>query len=429
MKQKEGWKVRAPLATQNKTRVSGVNTEKLKNEVRTNLAHFGALSESDVAPGGDANLEQMHKQISINTTGKRWYVSYYVEAPNGEKVRKRIYGRINAEKDPTKRMQLLLDLQLKVFNSLEQKEDPLDKAIATSQSIYNYTTLMIADKRRYLKKNSIKNVDHHLSEFKKWLLISNNEYKHPSEIKRKDIIGYRNWLIEKGIGNRTINNKMSEVAVLFNYIIDGDDEMTFKSPLYKLKRLPSRSETHVAYTTDQFQKMIDYMKENDTKLLFYIKLIAFAYLRSDEAKFLRLRDIDLNARKITLTAKANKTNKRTYKIIQEMIVDEFEKRNLHQYPQDYYLFSHGMEPGKTPLGENYFRKKFRKVKIKFGLTKLHTIYGFRHTSVAQLLEGGTIWTKAMDLTGHEDMGSFQKYARNVLGRQPEDHSNVYKVVL
>lgn len=424
MKDEKGWKVRAPLATQKKQLASAENTSKIKKQVRKNLAHLAHSGLSENAPGGTHSQEQMQKQVTICTSGERWYVSYYQN-----ETRKRIYGGINAEKDLNIRMQKLLQLQIKVFNFLLAKQDPMEKSIPATITIYKSIDIMIADKRRYLKKNSIKNVIQHLGDFKEWLINTNNEHRHPSEFKRQDMIGYRNSLLEKGIGNRTVNNMMSEVSVFFNYFIDSDGTVPFKNPLYKLKRLPSRSETHVAYTTDQFQKMIDYMKEKDTKLLFFVKLIAFAYLRSDEAKFLRIRDIDLPARKILLTAKANKTNRRTHKIIQELIVDEFEKRNLDQYPEDYFLFSHGMLPGKIPVGENYFRKKFRKVKIKFGLTKLHTIYGFRHTSVQQLLEAGTKWHKAMDLTDHNDMASFQKYARNILGRDPEDHSTAYKVNL
>lgn len=414
----------SPIIHPKKNAQSSANAEKMKNEVRHHLAHFGS---SEVTPGGGTTQEQMLRHnITANTTGNRWYVSYYITGPTGDRERKRAYGRVNAEKDLAKRMKLIMQLQIEILQMLSSEQE--GPKLTSSTNIYKSVEVLIAEKTRYLKNNSIKTTTHHLGEFKKWLLQTNNELKDPSEIKRKDILEYRSWLLNKGIANRTINNNMREVSSLFNFIIDSN-ENAFKSPLKGLAKLPSRSETHVAYTTDQFQKMLDYMKENDQCLLFFIKLIAFAYLRTEEAKMLRVKDIDLAARKILLSAKANKTNKRTYKIIQDIIVDEFEKRKLQQYPGHYFLFSKGGKPGPTPVGENYFRKRFKKVKKEFNLTKLHTVYGFRHTSVAQLLLGGTMWHDAMDLTGHEDMTSFQKYARSVIGRDPKDLSSVYTVKL
>jgi len=416
----------SPIGHPKKTAQTRVNIEVQKIKVRQLVAHFDSQSKS--TPGGASTFDDMNHQITTNTTGKRWYVSYYV-TENGKKLRKRAYGRVNAEKDLNKRMELLEDLRKEIFNALQFGHDVDIIPLYAGIPIYTATDTMIADKKRYLKKKSIPSIVHHLGKWKAWLLATKNNNKHPANITRADIIRYRDHLISKGIGNRTVNNNLREVSSLFNYLIDSDSNIVFRNPCIGLKKLPSRSETHVSYTAEQFQQMVDYLKEKDRKLLFYIKLIAFAYLRTDEARLLQIRHIDVPGRKILLTAAANKNNTRTYKIIQEIIADEFESRQLNQYPDDYFLFSRGADPGELPVGENYFRKHFKKVKQKFGLSKKHTIYGFRHTSVIQLLEGGTKWHKAMDLTGHERMESFQQYARSILGKQPEDYSGVYTVKL
>ncbi|MES2590919.1 MAG: site-specific integrase, partial [Bacteroidota bacterium] len=414
----------SPIGHPQKTREQKLLAQ-FKKKCATFVAHLDSKEET---PGGVQTKEKLNDIVTMHSACKRWHVSYKSLNHSGKEVRRRSYGQINREKDPEKRRLLLIELHAKTTYLLLTGKGT-GKPVFNKINIYKSVAQLIEDKKKYLKKKSIPSIEHHLSKFKEWLILTDNESKHPSEITKADIIKYRNWLLSSGIGNRTVNNNLSEVSGLFNYLIDSEDKFSYKNPVKQITRLPSRSETHVAYTSQQFQEMIDYMKEHDKELLFFIKLIAFGYFRTDEAKHLRVGDIDLPTRKITLSAEHNKGNKRTTKIIQAIIVDEFEKRNLSMYPEDYYLLSHKNRPGPFPVGENYFRKKFKKVKVRFGLKKMHTMYGFRHTSVTQLLEGGTIWTKAMDLTGHTNMESFQQYARSLLGKQAEDMSNVYTVKL
>ena len=84
-------------------------------------------------------------------------------------------------------------------------------------------------------------------------------------------------------------------------------------------------------------------------------------------------------------------------------------------------------PGPVNVGENFFRKRFKKVKKLFGLSRKHTLYGFRHTSVSQLLEAGNLWTDVMKLTGHTQMESFQKYASSVMSSSAKDLSDSFEV--
>lgn len=401
------------------------DSAQFKKKCANLLAHFNSKVK---ASGGDYTYENMNEIVKMHSNCKRWHVSYKEIDPSGKEVRRRSFGQINREKDLDKRRQLLVELHEKVTYLLLSGKGP-EKPIFSKVNIYKSINQLIEDKKKYLKKKSIPSIEFHLGKFKEWLVINDKETLHPSEVSKNDILEYRKWLLGGGISNRTVNNNLSEVSCLFNYLIDTEEKYSYKNPVSQVTKLPSRSENHVAYTTEQFQSMLDYMKENDQELLFFVKLIAFGYFRTDEAKYLRVGDVDLAARKITLSAQNNKGNKRTNKIIQSIIIDEFEKRNLHQYPKDYFLLSYGNKPGPISVGENYFRKKFRKVKKKFGLSKMHTIYGFRHTSVTQLLEGGIKWHKAMDLTGHNNMESFQQYARSIMGKQAEDMSNVYTVKL
>ena len=56
--------------------------------------------------------------------------------------------------------------------------------------------------------------------------------------------------------------------------------------------------------------------------------------------------------------------------------------------------------------------KFEKVKKHFGLSKNHTMYGFKHTIVTKLMNAGHKHLDVMQLTGHKTIKAFEEYLRN-----------------
>lgn len=393
--------------------------------VRQSMAHFG-----ENASGEEIHQIQMRSQIvTLHTTGKRWCVSYYSTEPSGKNKRNRIYGGVNKEKDLQKRMQLLLKLQATVYNSLQINGSFGDKKLDGSTNIFKCTSMMLNEKKRYLKPKSFNSIDVKLKPWKKWLVESNCHLKHPTEITKAEIQSFRNWILKTGLSNRSINNVMDEVRALFNYLKRNHDNLVYSNPCDSITKLPSRSETHVAYTDDQTIKIAEYLKVNDPTLLFYIKFVAYSFLRTNEARTLKIKDIDVANKRILITATNAKTNRRMYKYIPSVFIDEFISRGISNYNGDLFLFSKNGLPGPINVSENFFVKRYKKVKKVFGLSKLHTIYGFRHTFISQLIRSGNRWDEIMKLTGHTTMSSFEKYARSIMELPVQDLSSGFLVKL
>jgi hypothetical protein len=99
----------SPIGHPSKTRVNTAKQVFLKNKLAPSAP---ALFKGSVelTPGGEKQLEQLEHLISTNTTGKRWYVSYYINTPSG-RTRKRSYGRVDSIKDPVEKMEALLALR------------------------------------------------------------------------------------------------------------------------------------------------------------------------------------------------------------------------------------------------------------------------------------------------------------------------------
>ena len=131
------------MATRKKTRVSAVDIGKFDKKA---LAHFALLAHLD-----EKELKKAMAALTSISTGKRWCVNYYMPV-KGILTRRRCYGRVNTEKDPKIRMQLLLELQTDVFNALIQKQDPGEKTLSKSISITHFADRLISDKKNTSKK-------------------------------------------------------------------------------------------------------------------------------------------------------------------------------------------------------------------------------------------------------------------------------------
>ena len=170
-------------------------------------------------------------------------------------------------------------------------------------------------------------------------------------------------------------------------------------------------------------KIIGYDFSKDLQLLQYCRFVAFGFLRCNEARKLRVGDIDFNRKTITLPVDSVKSKKRTVKPILSVIYNHLLEMNIKDLPTNYFVFSTNGAPGTHQTYECYFQKRYAKVKKKFNLNEKYTIYSFRHTFVCELLDSGASWHEIMKYTGHTTMAAFEKYARSILNKPAADLSD------
>lgn len=395
-----------------------LNTPPIAGLKERDIGALGALDKIRHSLGlgveiPDLKLTEMIKSIAINDKGKKAYVEYYEYfATTNKWFRRRESRGANKEKDPVKRQLLLqalaLEIQTTIYNRCKVQASAEGELLTLIQ---NYIT----DKTPSLKKTSIKNIKGSLNYFYGWMKHVGLEKIPVQEINKQHIYQFRAYMANHTSG-RSVNNHISFVSSFFNYLID-PMEMVLTNPCHKLAKLPQSSETHVAYTDDQTKKLFAYMAENEPNLLLFCKFIGMGFVRCEEARNLKVGDIDFNKRSITVTAGIGKTRKRIVKPLLEVFYTELIKSKIHLYPSDNYIFTYKQKPGEKPVHYNHFQKKFKKIKTKFKISNKYTIYGFRHTFVSQLLDNGAKWHEVMKYTGHTTMDGFSKYARS-LGLKP-----------
>ncbi len=375
-------------------------------------------------------LKTLLNRIKINDCGRnirsRWYVDYYLYNPD-EKVyvRNRAYGFINKEKDPEIRYSLLLDLEKEIREQLNKdfrESNPYYNKNKAVQSVSFYLGEYLKEKKKTLRKTSYKTSSTTPKYFYKFLQKKNCLDKQPILISKELVKEFKGGL-SGTISNRTVNNHMEYLSAFFNYMINNYDDVLFKNPCRGLDKLPSRSEKHVRYTTEQTIIITEHLQEQNVNLLNFIHFVGHGFLRPNEIMNLRICDIDWHNKTITLPAIHAKTGKRKTKKLMQVFFDHLVKMELQNYNSEFYIFTIRGVPGPKRVYDNYFGRQFRKhVKKKFNLSKLHTIYGFRHTFVSELLQNGAPHFEIMKYTGHETLEAFQVYAQDIIDLPAEDLS-------
>ena len=164
-------------------------------------------------------------------------------------------------------------------------------------------------------------------------------------------------------------------------------------------------------------------------LLLFLKFVSYSFLRPIEVVRLKVKDINLKDKTLTVRAK-NKALKT--KIIPDILINELNALDLKN-PEDYLFTPKGV--GKWEREESgkrkWFSDRFNKVKKKLGIGSDYTVYSFRHTSITKIYrelrkENSMSETenKVMLITGHSTLTALQKYLRDIDAELPEDYSDL-----
>lgn len=374
-------------------------------------------------PNQKTNLEMISK-IEMKQSGARWHVEYRELIPEtGKYARRRVYGDVNREKDLDKRKVLLNDLYQEILTGICTRITNLKTG---ESEIKKYILAYLSDKQSSLSRSSIKNMSLALKYFYKFLLQNNYHLTPIHGIRKNHIHEFRVYLT-RITGNRSVNNHISFVSSFFQYYIDNFDDVLFKNPVKGLHKLPTSSETHVAYTDQQKRDYFEYMRVNDPILLLYCKFIGLGFTRCEETRHIRVADIDFDRKTITLWAGKAKTGKRINKpmlnVFNNMLIDA----GIHKAPASHFVFSRTGGPGEKQCGKNYFRKRFKILKDKFLLTKKYSIYGFRHTTASEMIDNNAPWREVMKYTGHTTMASFEAYTKSLKNKPAKDLSEYIRI--
>ncbi len=321
------------------------------------------------------------------------------------------------------------------YNPYEDSED-IDEIMSVEDAIQFGMDI----NKKTTAENSYIRFKSRINRFKNYLIENGYSRRFITSVDKKIVMKYLNHVLDTS-SPRNRNNTRTDISTLFQILEDNDIiPLNFVSKINVLKAPPKRNKT---YSKEKLELIYEHLSKQDPQLLLFIKFVSYNFLRPVEVCRLRVGDINLKEKTLTVKAK-NKLLKQ--KIIPKILIDELP--DLSPYHIDDFVFSYDGGPGKWNATDDnrrdhftkrfkalkdYFSKKAKTDDTYFELGIEYNIYSFRHTFITKLyremrktLTPFETKSKLMLITGHSTMTALEKYLRDIDAELPEDYSKLLK---
>jgi len=361
---------------------------------------------------------------------KRWYVYYSYRHPETDLLVRQspIFAKFNSlHKTKKERLKNFNILRETLENLLKEGYSPYEtEPIENAYSANSALDFALELKEKTVSPSTYKSYYNRVNVFKKYLKGKGLDIANIRSIDKKIVTNFLNHTLKtSGSGNR--NNYRQDLSAVFSVLVENDYiEYNFIEKIKKLSSKPTRNKT---YSLDKVDEIYKELETIDPLLLLFIKFVAYNFLRPIEVVRLKVKDINLKDKTLTVRAK-NKAHKT--KIIPNILIEELNKLDLKN--SEHYLFTpkgvgewEREESGKR----SWFGNRFNKVKKKLDIGSDYTIYSFRHTFITKLYRElrkqyskSETENKVMLITGHSTLVALQKYLRDIDAELPEDYSDM-----
>ncbi len=364
---------------------------------------------------------------------KRWYVYYSYLNPKTNKLVQQppVYDQINRlYKTKEERLEAVKYLQKAIELALKEGFSPYENEFTKdSHTVRSALYFALSIKKETLENNSYKDYKTRSDNFIKYLSNKRKDNLSVEYIDKNTIIGYLNYILKK-TSPRNRNNTKTVLSALFTVL--EDNEIISRNFIKNIKNLKSESERNKTYSIKKVEDIYKYLEQKDKVLLLFIKFVSYNFLRPVEVCRLKVKDVNIKEKTITVKAK-NKAVKT--KIIPDILINDLLDLDFSN-PEHYLFTPKGVGEWETEESNkrNYFGKRFKKVKDIFKLGKDYTIYSFRHTFITKLYRAlrkkyskHETLDKLMLVTGHSTLKALNEYLRDIDAELPEDYSDMVKI--
>lgn len=361
---------------------------------------------------------------------KRWYVYYSYRNPVTGKLERQspIFAEFNRlYKTKQERLKNFEVLRNTLEELLKQGYSPYkDKDSADDFSANSALEYALSLKKSTVATSTYKGYMTRVGVFKSYLKRKGLDTANIKSIDKKIVTEFLNHILKKSSASNR-NNYRQDLSAIFSVLVENDYiKHNFIENIKKINSKPVRNKT---YSQEKVDEIYHELETSDPLLLLYIKFVSYNLLRPIEVIRLKVKDIDIKNKTLTVRAK-NKVHKT--KIIPDILIEDLQKMNMKD-PEHYLFTPEGVgEWNREEAGKRkWFGDRFNKVKKKLNIGSDYTVYSFRHTFITKLYrelrkEYSKLETenKLMLITGHSTLAALQKYLRDIDAELPEDYSHI-----
>ena len=238
----------------------------------------------------------------------------------------------------------------------------------------------------------------------------------------------RSWIVElseSGIGNRTINRKISSLKSYYRFLLK--TRQIESSPLVKHRALKTSKKVQIPFSEKEIVQVLQNIDDSTFEGLrdrFIVELFYSTGIRRIELINIKEQDLDLDNAVLKVLGKRNKER---YIPLINSVVQTGEryleiKRTSSDFEKSTYLFltSRGdkiYESFVYRIINNYFSKVSGKLK--------KSPHILRHSFATHLLNQGANLNAVKELLGHSSLAATQVYTHNSIAELSKIHNQAH----
>lgn len=225
-----------------------------------------------------------------------------------------------------------------------------------------------------------------------------------------DLRAFIHSLSDMKLSAVSINRKISAIKTFYRYLLQS--KIVQENPAEGLELLKTKRKLPLVLSVDEVSSIVEAANKKTPLGLrdrVCLELLYSSGLRVSEMLSLRLSDIQLNERLLSIVGKGNKQRLVPFGNKAKSAIDEYlvSGRPAILKNRTASLFILNMR-GKR-LSRMGFLKILRGYWIQSGVSKRVTPHTFRHSFATHLLEGGADLRVVQELLGHADISTTQIY--------------------
>lgn len=232
---------------------------------------------------------------------------------------------------------------------------------------------------------------------------------------RERIVGKNTKIV--GLADSTIHAYGNKLNTFFVWLLERKiikenplNGIKLSYPQYNDQRALKKEEIHRIISTISLNSTNSFMLKRDLAM---VHLLVFCGLRFTEFVSLQGRDIDMEARILTVRAETSKSKRsRTIPIHPTLLIhlrEYIEERKKRHYKTEYFFASNSEDKRLTRFGLRHWVKRL----IVLSGVKFH-LHKFRHTFACNCVKADMSLIKIRDLMGHKSLRMTESYLRSIV---------------
>lgn len=368
----------------------------------------------------------------LTRKGLRWYVYFDFIDPKTDTFKRQtpITSGINRNfPDFDSRLFAVKELKNEVLDQLKSGYNPYEDDEQEDQfKLISSLEFALRNKENKVGRRTFTGYEKSVKAFIEWLKNDGKSNLDVKNCNKKVLVRFLDH-ISKTATNRTRNNYRSDLSAVFSILVD--QEYITKNPVENVKREATAEKRDPNYSDKQVLEITDYLKE-DRVMIIFIYFVSYMFWRPKENCRLKVKDVNLEERKITTFIKQGKIKT---KLIPEILIEDLREYLKGADPEDYVFTPEGTGKWDRALDgrRSYFTLKYKRLKKIMGVDPKFTIYSFRHYYITKVFKNILKEVKQEDkaisilskITGHTSKAVWE-YIHYTDASLPEDYSKYLK---